>query len=45
MWYRVLHVGCQSYKNSELDSRENQPMIDGQTFSNFYEGLDWLFFT
>ena len=45
MLYRFLRVGCQSYKNSECDSRENQPMIGGQTFSNSYEVSDWLFFT
>ena len=43
--YRFLRVSCQSYKNSECDSRENQPMIGGQTFLNSYEVSDWLFFT
>jgi len=38
-----LRIGCQPYENSRGRSRENQPMIGGQTFSNFNAVTDWLF--
>ena len=41
--YCFLRIGCQPYENSRGRSRENQPMIGGQTFSNFNAVTDWLF--
>ena len=43
--YSVLHVGCQSYKHSEWDSHENQPMTGSQTFQLLMKYMIDCFFT